>query len=154
LTPATIAATTVCKVIIDEILHSEVANPNTLLFANARDEASLQVLAAERLASLKQRQQVWAGYISEAESGQVRVSDKVKKLWVEKLEATTVIIAVLADAGKTQAELDDSSKENRAVFFKTARRAWEVNLTEVLTQLSKEMVGPYTLGMFKLSSHN
>ncbi|KAF9478539.1 hypothetical protein BDN70DRAFT_933330 [Pholiota conissans] len=146
LTPATIATSTICKVIIDEILHSEVANPNTLLFVNAYDDASLQTLAAEQLPGLKQRQQALAGYLSEAEGGQVRVSDKVKKLWTEKLEATTVIIAVLDDARKAETELDDDGKANRTAFFKAAHRAWEVNLTEVLTQLSKEMVGPYTLG--------
>ncbi|KAF8974056.1 hypothetical protein BDZ97DRAFT_1912489 [Flammula alnicola] len=146
LSPATIAATMTCKIIIDEILHNELANPNTLAYVNARDDASLRLLAKERLPSLKQRQKALTDYLSQAENGSIRVSDKVKKLWIEKLDAITAILAVLLEAQKAQTGLDERGKANRVAFFRTARQAWEINLSEVLTQLSKEMVGPYTLG--------
>jgi hypothetical protein len=127
-------------------LHDEVANPNTLRYVNARDEASLRTLAAEIAPSLGQRQQALREYISQADSGTVHVSDKVKKLWGEKLEAITVILSVLEDAGKAPTELDEQREANRIGFFKTARQAWETNLSGVLKALNKEMVGPYTLG--------
>ncbi|KAF8168124.1 hypothetical protein B0H34DRAFT_47293 [Crassisporium funariophilum] len=146
LTPATIAATTTCKIIIDEILHSEQADPNILRYKNARDDASLRKLAEEVLPNMKQKQQALNGYLSQADSGSIRVSEKVKALWKEKLEAINLILAVLVDAAKPELQLDEKAKEDRSAFFKTARQAWETNLKLVLTQLSKEMVGPYTLG--------
>ena len=146
LSPATIAATTSCTAIID-LLHSEIANPNTLRYVNARDDESLKALAKETTTTLHQRQQALKGYLSDAEKGTIRVSDKVKKLWLEKLDAINLILAVLVDAEKPQAALGEQEKANRLAFFKTARQAWEVNLSDVLTQLSKEMIGPYALGM-------
>ena len=146
LSPATIGATISCKAIVDDILHEEVANPNTLRYVNARDEGSLRKLAAELVPSLGQRQQALRGYISQAESGSVQVSDKVKGLWGEKLDAITVILSVLEGAGKAPGELDEEGQANRIAFFKTAKQAWETNLLGVLTALSKEIVGPYTLG--------
>ncbi|KAJ3506893.1 hypothetical protein NLJ89_g6613 [Agrocybe chaxingu] len=146
LTPATIAAATICKVIVEDILHSNAANPNTLRYVNARDVASLRVLAKETLQTLEQRQLGLKGYIAQGESGSVQVSEKVKKLWAEKLEATSLIYAVLVDAEKDESALDEQARTSRIAFFKTARQAWEVNLAETLKQLSKEMIGPYTLG--------
>jgi hypothetical protein len=121
----------------------------TLHYVNARDDAALRVLAAEVVSSLRQRQQTLKGYMSQADNGSVRVSDKVKKLWTEKLEAISVILGVLEEAGKTPTELDEQGKANRIAFFKTARQAWETNLPGVLTQLSGEMTGPYALGGFR-----
>jgi hypothetical protein len=145
--PATIAALTTCKAIVD-ILHSNEANPNTLRYLNARDDASLVVLAKDTLASLKERQQKLVKYLAEAESGEMRVSEKVKKLWSEKLDATNVILTVLVDADKSESELDEGAKASRQAFFKTAKQAWETNLGGTLVKLSKEMVGPYALGKY------
>jgi len=146
LSPATIAATTSCKVIIDDILHAEPANPNTLRYVNARDDASLLALANETLPSLKQRQETLTDYLSQADKETIRVSEKVKQLWTDKLDAINLILGVLVDAEKPQTALSEQAKANRIAFFKTARQAWETNLSQVLIQLSKEMVGPYTLG--------
>jgi hypothetical protein len=146
LAPATIAALNSCQVIIGDILHSNEANPNTLRYVNAHDDASLAALAKELLATLKQRQQMLLKYLAQVESGEVRVSEKVKKLWSEKLDATNVILTVLVDADKAESGLDEGAKANRQAFFKTAKQAWEINLGGTLVQLSKEMAGPYTLG--------
>ncbi|KAF8905560.1 hypothetical protein CPB84DRAFT_1676689 [Gymnopilus junonius] len=145
LSPATIAATMSCSVIID-ILHAETANPNTLVYVNARDDESLKTLAKGIAPSLQRRQEALKEYLSQAENGSIRVSDKVKKLWVEKLDATGLILAVLVDAEKPQEALGEQAKANRIAFFRTARQAWEVNMSDVFTQLSKEMAGPYALG--------
>jgi hypothetical protein len=91
-------------------------------------------------------------YLAQVESGEIRVSEKVKKLWSEKLDATNVILTVLADAGKPESELDEGAKANRYAFFKTAKQAWEINLGGTLGLLSKEMAGPYTLGMIDVIS--
>ncbi|KAH9486955.1 hypothetical protein JR316_0001021 [Psilocybe cubensis] len=146
LTPATIAATNSCKVIIDDILHIEEANPNTLRYVNARDDESLRALAKELVPSMKQRQKVLLEHLAEAEQGSARVSEKVKKLWADKLDAINVILAVLADAETAESDLGEEGRAQRQAFYKTARQAWETNLSQVMTQLSKEMVGPYTLG--------
>jgi hypothetical protein len=149
LTPATIAGSTTCKIIVDDILHSNEANPNTLGFVNARDDESLKALAAMRLPALYTKQKTLLGYLEQSEKGDLKVSEKVKKLWKEKLEATNVVLTVLAEAEKAETELDEKGKENRAAFFKTAKQAWETNLGGMLLQLNKEMVGPYTLGTLK-----
>ncbi|PPQ80805.1 hypothetical protein CVT25_001930 [Psilocybe cyanescens] len=146
LTPATIAATNSCKVIIDDILHVEEANPNTLHYVNARDDESLRALAKEVVPSLTQRQKVLSDHLIQAEQGTARVSDKVKKLWLDKLEAINVILTVLVDAETPENQLGEQARAQRQAFYKTSRQAWETNLSQVFTQLSKEMVGPYALG--------
>lgn len=147
LTPATIAATMTCKIIVNDILHSEVANPNKLAFLNARDDASLIRLSKQLLYFFSQRGEALTKYLHEAETQTIRVSDKVRALWREKLDDIKVTLAVLSDAEKSEAQLDEQSKANRVAFFQAARQAWEINLKEVLTQLSKEMIGPFALGM-------
>ncbi|KJA29104.1 hypothetical protein HYPSUDRAFT_196527 [Hypholoma sublateritium FD-334 SS-4] len=146
LTPATIEATTTCKVIIEEILHHEIANPDTLLYVNARDDASLKVLAKEVLPALQKQEQVISGYLARTADESVRVSEKVKGLWAARLEEIRAVLAVMVDAETPATELDENKKAIRDEFFRTAHRAWEVSLREVLTQLSKEVVGPFTLG--------
>jgi len=146
LTPATIAALNSCQLIIGEILHSNEANPDTLRYLNARNDASLATVAKDTISTLKQRQQTLVKHLSQVENREIQVSEKVKKLWSERLDATNVILTVLVDADKAESELDEGAKANRHAFFKTARQAWEVNLGGILVQLSKEMAGPYSLG--------
>ncbi len=146
LTPATIAALTTCQAIIDNILHSNEANPNTLRYVNARDDAGLRVLAKAIFPSLEQRQQTLSGYLAQTEKEEIKVSERVKKLWKEKLDALNVVLMVILDAEKADSELDEKARANRTAFFKTAKQAWETNLGGKLLELSKEMVGPYTLG--------
>ena len=137
-----------CKVIVEDILHSDEANPNTLRYVNARDDASLVVLAKDTLGSLKERQMTLVKYLGQAEKEEIRVSEKVKKLWTEKLDATNVVLTVLEDADKGESELDEGAKAKRQAYFKTAKQTWEVNLGGTLMKLSKEMVGPYALGKY------
>lgn len=146
LTPATIAATMTCKIIVD-ILHSEMANPNKLHSVNARDDASLVKLSKERLPFFTQRQKALTTYLHQAETQTIRVSDKVRALWRDKLDATNVLLAVLLDAEKSEAQLDAQSKANRLSFFQAARQAWEIDLKVALTQLCGEIIGPFALGM-------
>ncbi|KAF9535453.1 hypothetical protein CPB83DRAFT_888166 [Crepidotus variabilis] len=146
LTPATIAGANICKTIIDEVLHSNEANPNTLRYVNARDDATLRALAKDTLPNLLERQKALSSYLSQSEKGEIKVSDKVKKLWLEKLDATNVMVTVLVDAEKKVEELDEKAQANRIAFFKTAKQAWETNLGGMLTLLSKTMVGPFACG--------
>jgi len=146
LTPATIAALNSCQVIIGDILHSNEANTDTLRYLNARNDANLANVAKDTMSMLKERQQTLVKYLSQVENREIQVSEKVKKLWSEKLDATNVILTVLVDADKAESELDEGAKANRHAFFKTAKQAWEVNLAGILVQLSKEMAGPYSLG--------
>jgi len=127
-------------------LHSNEANPNTLRYVNARDDAGLRVLAKATLSTLEQRQQTLSGYLAQTEKEELKVSERVKKLWKEKLDALNVVLVVISDAEKAESELDEKARANRTAFFKTAKQAWETNLGGKLLELSKEMVGPYTLG--------
>lgn len=122
-----------------------------MYFINARDDASLIRLSKELLPFLSQKQKALANYSHQAETQTIQVSDKVRALWRDKLDAINTSLAVLLDAEKSEAQLDEQSKCNRFAFFQTARQAWEINLKVVLTQLSNEMIGPFALGM--LASH-
>jgi hypothetical protein len=135
-----------CKIIMD-ILHSEIANPNKLYFVNARDDVSLIRLSKELLPFLSQKQKALMNYSHQAETQTLQVSDKVRALWRDKLDDLNISLAVLLDAEKSEAQLDEQSKGNRLAFFQAARQAWEINLKVVLTQLSNEMIGPFALGM-------
>jgi hypothetical protein len=135
-----------CKIIMD-ILHSEIANPNKLYFVNARDDVSLIRLSKELLPFLSQKQKALMNYSHQAETQTLQVSDKVRALWRDKLDDLNTSLAVLLDAEKSEAQLDEQSKGNRLAFFQAARQAWEINLKVVLTQLSNEMIGPFALGM-------
>jgi dGTP triphosphohydrolase len=139
-----------CKIIVD-ILHSEIADPNKLYFIDARDDASLIRLSKELLPFLSQKQKALMNYSHQAETQTVQVSDKVKALWRDKLDAVNTSLAVLLDAEKSEVQLDEQSKGNRLAFFQAARQAWEINLKVALTQLSNEMIGPFALGI--LVSH-
>jgi glutathione S-transferase len=150
-----VAASTTCRIIIEDILHSAAADPETLHYFNARDEAALRVLSTDLLPSLQQRQQTLAKYLLQAASpgadgvvpeGALRVSEKVKKLWVDRLDAIGLVGVVLSDAEKPEAALDEAAKAKRDSFFKSAKLAWEGNLVQVLVQLDKEIEGPFVLG--------
>ena len=130
-----------------DILHSGIADPNKLFFLNARDDASLIRLSKELIPFLSQKQKALANYSHQAETQTVQVSDKVKALWRDKLDAINTSLAVLLDAEKSEAQLDEQSKGTRLAFFQGARQAWEIDLKVVLTQLSNEMIGPFALGM-------
>jgi hypothetical protein len=135
-----------CKIILD-ILHSEIANPNKLHSMNARDDASLIRLSKKLLPSLSQRQKALMNYLHQAETQTIRVSDKVRALWRDRLDAINVLMAVMMDGEKPEAQLDERAKVSRLSFFEAARQAWEVDIKVALTQLSNEMIGPFTLGM-------
>ena len=157
LTPATIAISTTCETIIDD-LHSEEGNPNNLFFLNARDETSLRSLANETVAVLIGKQKALAQYISDAESKRIHVSQKVITSWSEKKVAAELRLQVLQDAGRSDTELDADAKAQRSEFFSAARDAWEVALSNTLMKLSREIIGPYALGMcveyqFPLAAH-
>lgn len=129
-----------------DIIHSKIADPNELFYLNARDDVSLIRLSKELLPFLSQKQKALANYLHQAETQTVQVSDKVKALWRDKLDAIKTSLAVLLDAEKSEAQLDEQSKGSRIAFFQAARQAWEVNLKVVLTQLCNEMIGPFALG--------
>jgi len=113
---------------------------------NARDDASLIRLSKGLLPFLSQKQKGLANYLRQAEAQTVQVSDKVRALWKDKLDAINTSMAVLLDAEKSEAQLDAQSKGSRLAFFEAAHQAWEINLKVVLTQLSNEMIGPFALG--------
>lgn len=133
-----------------DIIHSEIANPNKLFFINARDDASLIRLSKGLVPFLSEKRKALMNYSHQAETQNLQVSDKVKALWKDKLDDVNTSLAVLLDAEKSEAQLDEQSKINRLAFFQAARQAWEVDLKVALTQLSNEMIGPFALGMLVL----
>lgn len=146
LTPATIDASSQCNKIIDDILHAETTSPNTLKFMNARDDASLAVLAKQMGPFSQLRSKALGGYIAQAERGEISVSEKVKKLWTERKDASDGLYAVMQHAETPIAQLDGAAKTAREGYFTAAKQLWEVELKETLTTLSSEITGPFALG--------
>lgn len=150
LSPATIAATAIAKSII-ELIHSPEASPGPLKYYNARDDASLQALAASSVLGVVQgKVDALKHHIAEAQSGVSQVSEKTKAFWAGKLEFWGKVLSVLEAAGKSLDALSDAEKQARVEFLETGRKAWEVDLPKVLLKLSTEMAGPYALGGWPL----
>jgi len=145
LTPATIAGATIAKTIID-IVHSAEAHPGVMRFNNARDDASLRVLAKGFLHVIQDKVGALKKLLAEAESGVIQASEKTKKFWENTLATLEPFLKVLGVAEKPLEELTETEKQERVAFCQVGKQAWEVNLPKVLASLSKEMVGPFALG--------
>ncbi|KAF9457076.1 hypothetical protein BDZ94DRAFT_1326555 [Collybia nuda] len=143
LTPATIAFATTSTTIIDDILHSEGGNPDSLRYLNACDQVTLQVLASKNLPSLTEKFQALESYLSDVQN---HVSEKVRSLWRDKKAETMVLLEVYRNADKPNDQLDNDELTKRTEFFKVARDGWGNALREILTRLNKEIIGPYALG--------
>ena len=113
---------------------------------NARDDASLQVLAKALVPFLTSRQQALERYISEAESGTSSISEKTKAFWKDKKAATEILLDIMIHANKTSAQLDQASRLEREDYFANARTCWEVELKESLVKLNSQIISPYSLG--------
>lgn len=146
LAPATISFSDTSAKIIDDILHSEGGSPNTLLYMNARDEASLKALAKRLGPFLTSRHEALAGYIAEATTGQSPLSQKTNAFWQEKQESTRTLLEIMSKAEVPTAQLDEAAKTAREEYFAAAKTCWETDLKENLTKLNKEIIGPYSLG--------
>jgi len=145
LTPATIAFLANSKTIVDDILHSEAADPNNLTYVNARDDASLRLLAESLVPYFKGRQKALSGFLTDPE---IRVTDKVKNFWKSKKDALEALLAVYQKADTPGGELSENDKTRRKEFFETAKSTWEVGLSKLLLKLNTEIIGPYSLGLF------
>lgn len=114
-------------------MHSEKANPQSLLHYNPQSlvvpPTALKKSLTDRVATLK-------GFLSDAETGKLAVSDKVKTLWKSKLDGDEQLLKVF----------DTPTEELKREYLAKAEQVWDVQLKEVLTDLNKEIVGPYALG--------
>lgn len=144
LTPATIAFSAASDKIID-LLHSGVADPNALTWLNARDDATLKQLAAERLPLFVGKRDTLDQLIKGNETAQIHVSEKTVNFWKTKKEAVEGFITVYKDAGTPLEGLNADARKAREEYFKTAELAW-AGLKDALLQLHKEVIGPYALG--------
>ncbi|KAJ6621726.1 hypothetical protein B0H10DRAFT_1789598 [Mycena sp. CBHHK59/15] len=145
LAPATIAFSAASSAMVD-IIHAMEVSPDVLMLVNARDEAALTTLAKTVVPFLEGRQTALATHISDAEADKIQVSERVKKLWRDKLSETEQLLSVLRDADIAGDALDADGKTKRAEFFTKAKAAWEVALKDTLVKLNKEIIGPYALG--------
>jgi hypothetical protein len=132
--------------IIDDILHSQEASPTVLGYMNARDPAALKVLSNTLIPYFEGRDEALLGYLKDAEEDKIQVSEKTKAFWREKQSANKVLLDVMKDAEKSDAELDDGAKTSRAEYLKEAKVTWEVNLRDALIKLNGEIIGPFCLG--------
>ncbi|KAF7339491.1 Glycosyltransferase family 31 protein [Mycena sanguinolenta] len=145
LAPATVAFSVTSNALLD-ILHADEVSPEDLKLVNARDSASLKVLAKTAVPLLEGRKQALGECISDAEAGKVQASEKVKKFWQDKQSETDQLLAVLLAADKEEAALDSTEQTRRAEFFAKAKKVWEVAVKGAVGKLNKEMIGPYALG--------
>jgi len=132
LTPATIALSSIQSALID-LIHSEKADPQSLLYYNPQ---SLVIPPTALKKSLNDRVATLKGFLSDAEAGKLRASDKVKALWKSKLDGDEHLLKVY----------EAPTEELKREYLEKAEQLWDVQLKEVLTELNKEIVGPYALG--------
>ena len=144
MTPATIAFTTAATKIID-IVRSGSADPNALSWSNARDDASLKKLSAERLTLFQGKRDTLDQLIKGNETAPNPVSEKTLKFWKAKKEAVEGFITVYKDSDKPLDSLDPDARKAREEYYKAAKLAWSA-LKNILLQLQKEIIGPYALG--------
>ncbi|TFK57100.1 hypothetical protein OE88DRAFT_1670814 [Heliocybe sulcata] len=145
LAPATIAFTTVSNSIID-LLHSDEAHPGAARWYNARDEATLAKICPSLQAFFAAKRDAIAASLAESEKGAIQASAKTKKFWEDKSTAASEFAQLFGDGEKPESELSPEAKAKREEYFNTAKLVWETNLRNVLTRLSKEMIGPHALG--------
>jgi hypothetical protein len=146
LAPATIAFMTASNEIIGQLLHSDQGDPDNLLYYSATDDAKLCALAERLVPFLGGRDRALAQYISDAESGATRVSEKVKAFWDSKKEETSTLLQVFSKAHISRDTLDDQARQQREMYLTTVREVWNVRLKSLFQSLTKDMLGPYILG--------
>jgi len=84
--------------------------------------------------------------IADHDASRIQVSDKTRLFWEGKRDIFERLRAVYADAEKDTADLDETARTQREQFFAVGRKAWSSDVKTVLTQLTKDMIGPYCLG--------
>lgn len=146
LAPATISFSSASGQAIDEILHAEATSPIQLAYFNATDEGSLRPLAETWTPFLHGRKSALERYLSEAESGQINVTEKVKDFWRLKLTAAQGLLNVYENASKPESALGPEEAQQRAAFFAESKRRWQVDLKEALIKLNSNVIGPYYFG--------
>ncbi|TRM60181.1 hypothetical protein BD626DRAFT_505734 [Schizophyllum amplum] len=142
LAPATMAFSTLSHTILDDIVYTEDASPSNLIYANARDEASLKATAKDLAPLLQARKAALEQYLADAQSETYHASEKTKGFWQAKLVAQTVLLDIVSKADTPTGDLDADSRAQREKFFKTAESLWSSSLKSLLTRLDKEMMGP------------
>ncbi|KAG6842231.1 hypothetical protein C0991_000201 [Blastosporella zonata] len=145
LRPATVAFSTKTKTIVDA-LHSEEGNPNHLTYVNARNEAALRALTADKLPVLTRIHRALTQYISDAEQNKLQVSVKTKTFWQGKKAAVAALLAVIENGQQADAELTGDTLRDREQFYAEAQKSWEVSLKDVVLKVNSEVIGPYSLG--------
>lgn len=126
-------------------MHSPPADPNALLYMNARDNASLRELAQARLPMIKARCDALNELLADNEAAKIRVSEKTRQFWQLKKLATEKFLEVYAVAETPADALDGAAREKREIYFKNGIETWG-ELKHILLQLNQEIIGPYVLG--------
>ncbi|KAI0692785.1 hypothetical protein BC835DRAFT_28078 [Cytidiella melzeri] len=144
LTPATIAFSAASNKLID-LLHSLPADPNALLFLNARNDEELKKITPELRPLLHAKTDAITELIKQNETSEIKVSEKTVKFWELRRAASEMMLQVFDNGDKSEDELDDPAKLSRSEYYKAATHGWN-NLKEVLTTLSNDIIGPFVLG--------
>jgi hypothetical protein len=147
LAPATVAFAATTKAVVD-ILHSDAADPNILFYLAGKDDAQLAAAAPNILPFVLGRRDALVRLLADAETdGGFHASEKTKAFWTLKKVATEAFLEVYEDAGKERAALSPEGGSRREDYLAQAKKAWEVDLKESILILSKEIIGPFVLGM-------
>lgn len=132
LSPATVEFANVSSKIID-IIQADEVSPDRLQYLNARDRASLQELGKSVVPVLESKRSAIVGYLTQCENGTIRMSEKTKAFWRDKRMAIEIVLRVF-------------SGEDVDEYLARSKDMWEVTIPGVLTQVNKELIGPYALG--------
>lgn len=130
-----------------DLLHSLPADPNALLFLNARNDEELKKITPTLRPLLHSKLDAITDLIEENENAEVKVSEKTVQFWMLRRAASAMMLDVVEEGDVAVDKLSEDSQTARKEYFSATATAWN-NLKDVLLQLSKEIIGPYVLGAF------
>lgn len=132
-----------------DLLHSELADPNALMYLSARDDASLKQLSVVLKPILTAKCDALDRLIEDNTEADIKVSEKTVKFWQYKRVSISLISDVIENGDKSSDELDEEGKKKREEYFKASVSVWK-GLKDTLTKLSKDITGPFVLGAFRV----
>jgi len=145
LAPATVALLDPSKRII-ELVHGDAASPNIAFYMSSLDDASLKSAGPSLGSYYASRREALVRCLEDNEKAVVKVSEKTKRYWEEKLQSTSELKSVFGEAEKAKEELGLEGQTRRDEHLSKSKVFWETMVKRTLVTIDTEMIGPFALG--------
>jgi hypothetical protein len=134
-----------------ETINSPAADPNALWYLQALTDAELARAADAIEPFLRGRIEALSRHLAASspeadETSGFVASEKTRTFWAAKYAASDAFLAVFKHGRTPRDQLAPEDAAKRDEYFAQAKLAWESGLKESLLALSKEIIGPLSLG--------